>query len=35
MNIGYPMKSMINMDLNEELTPGFKFLWDKFSDDKK
>lgn len=35
MNIGYPMKSMINMDLNEELTPGFKFLWDKFSDEKK
>jgi uncharacterized protein (DUF169 family) len=29
MNIGFPMKQLLPMNLTEELTPGFKFLWDK------
>jgi uncharacterized protein (DUF169 family) len=29
MNLGFPMKQMLPMGLNEQLTPGFKFLWDK------
>ncbi len=29
MNIGYPMKQILPMNLTEKLTPGFKFLWDK------
>jgi len=29
MNIGYPQRTMIATDLTEEITPGFKFLWDK------
>ncbi|MBW1989349.1 MAG: DUF169 domain-containing protein [Deltaproteobacteria bacterium] len=32
MNIGYPAKSMLAMHLDENLTPGFKFLWDKIKD---
>jgi uncharacterized protein (DUF169 family) len=29
MNIGYPMKQILPMNLTEKLTPGFKYLWDK------
>jgi uncharacterized protein (DUF169 family) len=29
MNMGYPFKSMIPMHLDENITPGFKFLRDK------
>jgi uncharacterized protein (DUF169 family) len=29
MNLGFPQRTMLAMDLNEELTPGFKYLWDK------
>ncbi|MDI6797776.1 MAG: DUF169 domain-containing protein [Desulfatibacillaceae bacterium] len=29
MNIGYPAKTMLAMHLDENLTPGFKFLWNK------
>ena len=29
MNIGFPQRTMIAMDLNEGLTPGFKYLWDE------
>jgi uncharacterized protein (DUF169 family) len=29
MNLGFPQRNMLAMDLNEELTPGFKFLWDR------
>ena len=31
MNIGFPQKTLIPMDLNEDLTPGFKYLWDKIT----
>ncbi len=34
MNSGFPLKSMVNMDLDENITPGFKFLREKF-DEKK
>jgi len=34
MNMGYPMKFMINMDLNENLTPGFKFIREKMDRNK-
>lgn len=34
MNIGYPMKSMLPMGLNEKITPGFSFLREKI-DEKK
>ena len=37
MNIGYPMKQLLPMNLTEKLTPGFKYLWDKMfskNDDK-
>lgn len=34
MNIGYPMKQIIPMNLTERLTPGFKFLWDKMFGNK-
>ena len=34
MNIGFPMKTMLPMDLNEELTPGFKYIWDKIVKNK-
>ncbi len=29
MNIGYPMKQILPMNLTEKLTPGFRYLWDK------
>ena len=29
MNLGFPQRTILAMDLNEELTPGFKYLWDK------
>ena len=29
MNIGYPMKQILPLNLTEKLTPGFKFMWDK------
>ena len=29
MNIGYPMKQILPMNLTEKLTPGFQYLWDK------
>jgi uncharacterized protein (DUF169 family) len=29
MNIGMPMKSIMAMNLNEHITPGFKFLREK------
>jgi len=37
MNIGYPMKQILPMNLTEKLTPGFKYLWDKMfhENDKK
>ncbi len=31
MNLGYPQNLLIPMDLNEELTPGFKYLWDQMN----
>jgi len=31
MNIGFPQKTLMPMDLNEDLTPGFKYLWDKIT----
>ena len=31
MNIGFPQRTMIATDLNEKLTPGFKYLWDKIN----
>ena len=34
MNSGFPQKSMINMDLNENITPGFKFLREKTDEHK-
>jgi len=34
MNIGYPANSLVPMDLDENLTPGFKFLREKI-DEKK
>jgi len=34
MNIGFPLKTMLAMDLDEELTPGFKYLWDKIDQNK-
>jgi hypothetical protein len=34
MNIGYPAKPLMPMDLDENLTPGFKFLKEKI-DEKK
>jgi hypothetical protein len=29
MNIGYPANSIMPMDLDENITPGFKFLREK------
>lgn len=34
MNMGYPAKSMLAMDINENITPGFKFLHDKIKKKK-
>jgi uncharacterized protein (DUF169 family) len=31
MNMGYPAKSMLPMDITENITPGFKFLRDKMN----
>lgn len=35
MNIGYPMKQILPMNLTEKLTPGFKYLWNKLFDKKQ
>ncbi len=35
MNIGYPMKSIIAMDLTEELTPGFKYMREKIDEKRR
>jgi len=34
MNSGWPLKTMLPMELTERLTPGFKYLWDKISQKK-
>ncbi len=34
MNMGYPAKAMLPMDITENITPGFQFLRDKMSEKK-
>jgi uncharacterized protein (DUF169 family) len=34
MNMGYPAKSLLPMDINENITPGFQFLREKFNEKK-
>ena len=34
MNIGYPAKTMLSMDITENITPGFKFLREKMEEKK-
>ena len=34
MNIGYPAKSLLPMDITEHITPGFQFLRDKINEKK-
>jgi len=34
MNIGFPLKTMLPMDLTEKLTPGFKYLREKIDHSK-
>ncbi|MBU3917140.1 DUF169 domain-containing protein [bacterium] len=35
MNAGFPLKSMINMNIDERITPGFQFLRAKFDEQKE
>jgi uncharacterized protein (DUF169 family) len=35
MNMGYPTKTMLPMDITEHITPGFQFLREKMSEKKK
>jgi uncharacterized protein (DUF169 family) len=35
MNLGYPAKTMLAMDITENITPGFTFLREKMTDKKK
>lgn len=35
MNLGYPARTMMPMDLTENITPGFKFLREKMTERKK
>jgi hypothetical protein len=34
MNIGYPAKALMPMDLTEHITPGFQFLREKMNETK-
>ena len=34
MNLGYPGSVVLPMDLDENLTPGFQYLWDRMNDIK-
>ena len=32
MNIGYPIKQILPLELDENTTPGFKYLWKKMEE---
>jgi hypothetical protein len=34
MNIGYPAKTLLPMDINENIMPGFQFLAEKMNEKK-
>jgi hypothetical protein len=35
MNMGYPAKTMLPMDITEHITPGFQFLREKMTEKKQ